>query len=430
MTARRGLGLPLVALLVATSCVATSARTSVRPDSPPGGQATTVFGDRLAFGLRNDPDDLPWMIASGVPWAARYTYLAGGVNTGAGWTTWSARPGEYATAYSRASAAAGYVPIFTYYQLQQSRPGGGTEAERDFANLADPATMRAYFEDFAMLMRALADAPRPPVVHVEPDLWGYMQQRSPSADRIGVSVRSSGHPDAAREPDTAIGFAHALLDIRARYAPRVLLAIHASAWSAGRDIVVSTMEVDPVPLASATGRFLRSLDRASGGWDLVFHDTVDRDAAMSAEMPGRRAWWDPSDQSVPDFARWLSYVHTLSVALDRRIVVWQVPLGNQRYRTMDNSPGHYQDTRAEYFLAHPDRLAAAGIAAVLFGPGIPDATWYTDARKDGITNPDPVTAFGCDRCNIETAQFADDDGGFLRIAVGAYYRNGSAALPN
>jgi hypothetical protein len=156
---------------------------------------------------------------------------------------------------------------------------------------------------------------------------------------------------------------------------------------------------------------------------------IDRDAALAAPAEGRRAWWDPTDETVPDFARWLAYVHALSRALDRRIVLWQVPVGNQRYRTMDNSSGHYQDTRAEYFLAHADLLAEAGVAAVLFGPGIDDATWYTDARKDGITNPDPVSAFGCDRCNTETSQFADDDGGFLRVAVGAYYRSGGAALP-
>ena len=77
--------------------------------------ATFVFGDHLAFGLRNDPADLGWMVASGVPWAARYTYLAGGVNTAKGWATWSAEPGAYATEYAERSLAAGYVPVFSYY---------------------------------------------------------------------------------------------------------------------------------------------------------------------------------------------------------------------------------------------------------------------------------------------------------------------------
>jgi hypothetical protein len=370
------------------------------------------------------------MVESGVPWVARYTYLSGGVNTGAGWASWSARPGDYAATYAAASAAHGYVPVFSYYQLQQSRPGRGpSEGGRDLSNLADAVTMRAYFDDFALLMRVLANAPTAPIVHVEPDLWGYLQQHNPDPETTLVRVASSGQPDVLGEPDSAVGFAHALLDLRDRYAPRVLLALHASAWSAGRDPVVSTADVDPAPLAAATAAFLRKLDRASHGWDLVFHDTVDRDAAMGVRVPGRRSWWDPTDRSEPSFGRWLTYVRALSSALDRRIVVWQVPLGNQRYRTMDNTPGHYQDTRVEYFLAHPELLAQAGIAAVLFGPGIPDATMYTDARKDGVTNPDPVVTFGCSRCNTETAVFADDDGGFIRLTVGAYYRSGAILLP-
>ena len=171
------------------------------------------------------------------------------------------------------------------------------------------------------------------------------------------------------------------------------------------------------------------MDRAPHGWDLVFHDLTDRDAASPQSTAGRRGWWDPTDRTVPDFGRWLAWVHALSIGLDRRVVLWQVPLGNQRFRSLDNTPGHYQDNKAEYFLAHPDLLAAAGIAGVLFGPGIDDATWYTDARHDGITNPDPVKSFGCDRCNVDRALYADDDGGFLRVAVGAYYRSGRVALP-
>ena len=420
----------MAAALVLTACGAIPRNGPWTPAGSPGGEATTVFGAKLAFGLRNDPDDLEWMRQSGVPWAARYTYLAGGVNTNAGWATYGSSPGAYAADYARASAAAGYVPVFSYYQLQQSLPRrGATEAERDLNNLADPTTMRAYYADFRLLMRSLAASGGTPVVHVEPDLWGYLQQHDATATGTVASVRSSGDPDVDREPDNAAGFAHALLDLRDRYAPNVLLAIHASAWGAGPDPIVSTARFDPLPLAQKTARFLRTLDRDGRGWDLVFHDLVDRDAALGAATVERHLWWDATDATVPNFGRWLAFVRGLSVALDRRVVVWQVPLGNQRYRTMDNTPGHYQDNRAEYFLEHADLLASAGVAAVLFGPGIEDATMYTDARKDGITNPPAVTYPGCDRCNTEVSVYPDDDGGFIRLAVGAYYRIGAVALP-
>jgi hypothetical protein len=387
-----------------------------------------VFGDHLAFGLRNDAPDLGWMVESGVPWAARYTYLAGGVNTGKGWATWSVEPGAYATEYADRSLAAGYVPVFSYYQLQQSRPGAGaTEALHDFNNLADTDTMRAYFDDFRLLMRALAHV-RLAIVHVEPDLWGYLEQSRSDAAGIAAKVRSSGDPDVAAEPDTVAGFAQALMDLRDRYAPHVLLAVHASAWGAGADPVVSDAALDAASLGRATAQFIRTLERPDRRWDLVFHDIIDRDAAFAEGKVLGRSWWDLTDRTLPNFARWLVFVGALSTALDRRIVVWQVPIGNQRFRSMDNTPGHYQDNRAEYFLAHPDLLAAAGIGAVLFGPGLDDGTWYLDARHDGITSPEPVSSFGCDRCNREIPSFADDDGGFLRAAVGAYYRGGGVSL--
>ena len=389
--------------------------------------APFVLGDTLAFGIRNDPADLDWMVASGVPWAARYTYLSGGVNTGKGWATWSSEPGGYARDYAQRTIAAGYLPVFSYYQLQQSRPANGaSEGERDRNNLANADTMRAYFDDFRLLMRSLAGVPRA-VVHIEPDLWGYLEQAKSDASAIPAKVRALGDADLT-EPDTATGFAQALLDLRDRYAPNVLLALHASAWGAGADPVVNTTSVDAARLGTATARFLKTLEQPSHRFDLLFHDVIDRDAALAEGKVQGTPWWDPSDKTQPSFARWLDFVRALSTGLERRVVVWQVPVGNQRFRTMDNTPGHYQDNRAEWFLAHPDRLAAAVIGAVLFGPGTDDGTWYLDARHDGITSPEPVVSHGCDRCNRDMPAYADDDGGFLRIAVGAYYKGGGVSV--
>jgi hypothetical protein len=266
------------------------------------------------------------------------------------------------------------------------------------------------------------------VVHVEPDLWGYLEQTHSAPSTVAASVRSSGDPDVSGFPDNAAGFAQALLGMRDRYAPNVLLAVHASAWAAGPDPVVSTKTLDATRLAKETAQFLLGLESKEHRWDLVFHDVIDRDAALAAGKVAGQSWWDATDKTLPNFTRWLAFVRSLSSALARPIVVWQVPVGNQRFRSMDNTPGHFQDNRAEYFLAHADLLAASGIAAVLFGPGVDDGTWYLDARHDGVTNPQPVSAFGCDRCNTEVATFADDDGGNLRLAVGAYYRAGGVAL--
>jgi len=97
--------------------------------------------------------------------------------------------------------------------------------------------------------------------------------------------------------------------------------------------------------------------------------------------------------------------------------------------TENNTDGHYQDNRAEIFLANTSALQAAGIQAVLFGAGNAGQTTYTNAKSDGVTNnggvPTTDLAGGCNACNTHTSSFADDDGGFLRIFVGRFYANRS-----
>src|SRR5205814_1227905 len=62
---------------------------------------------RLEFGVANDPGNLGWMTASGVPWGYRYQYLSAGVNTNQGWETWTSPTGAFATSHMDASSATG-----------------------------------------------------------------------------------------------------------------------------------------------------------------------------------------------------------------------------------------------------------------------------------------------------------------------------------
>jgi len=424
-----------VSLVIVLSCVGVpNARTTDVKSLQPGGTPPSFVGPVLAFGLRNDPDDLGWMRDSGVPWLARYTYLAGGVNTNRGWSTWSEpdKPGEYVARYLRASQDAGYLPIVTYYQLLHSTPSNGyADADRLVGALKNPPTMRYYFADFELLMRTVARVGGNAIIHVEPDLWGYLQRNARGGDAhvVQAAVASSGYPGIGDLADTAVGFARALIRIRDHHAPQVLLAIHASTWGSGADPVTDQSDgLDVGPLAADTARFIRSIGVGSGGFDVVFTDIVDRDAAF--DVSGQAGiWWDTNDVRYPNFARWLRFVRALSAGLGQRLVVWQVPLGNQRYRTLNNTYGHYQDNRAEYFFTHTADLAAAGIVLVLFGAGVDGATTNVDTRGDGVTNPGPIAAPGCKSCNQEIAVVADDDGGFLRSAAREYYALSGTPLP-
>jgi len=109
----------------------------------------------------------------------RYQYLAGGANTGQGWATWNP-DGAFASMYVRDSWAHRQLPVLTYYMLLQSKPAGGDEAHADLANLRNTDTMSAYWTDVRLLF-ARVKGTKPVVVHVEPDLWGYLEQSGETA---------------------------------------------------------------------------------------------------------------------------------------------------------------------------------------------------------------------------------------------------------
>jgi hypothetical protein len=404
--------------------------------APHQARAALTLPAGLNFGLGNDPGDLAWMTSSGVPWRYRYTYLSAGVNTGNGWETWNSPPGQYAAYYMGDSAANGYIPVFSYYELLQSNPSAGSnEGDRDFNNLNNTATMNAYYANFVLLMKTAKTFGGQVIVQIEPDLWGYLEQRANNGSpaSLTASVASSGYADVAGIPNTAQGFGDALLHLRDLYAPNAALGIHASLWATKRDLGTDTdPTLDPNVVADQTAAFLNAAGVASNAYgstfDVVFNDVADHDAGWYGSTSN---WWDRNNVTVPNFARWLTYMTRLHADTGRPLIAWQVPVGNQFFLTMNNSNGHYQDNRAEYFLGHPADLAAAGIAAVLFGKANGGQTNYTDDRGDGITNNggQPTSGFQCAACNVHVSQFADDDGGYLRLAVGAYYASAPAPVP-
>lgn len=377
------------------------------------------------------------MTSSGIPWRYRYVYLAGGVNTSNPWQNWNSPYGAYATNYTNASNANNYIPVFTYYELLQSNPStGGNESDRDYGNLNNGSTMSAYYANFKLLMQVAGSHGKTVVVHVEPDLWGYLEQRASGGDAstLAASVASSGFAEAAGMPNTAQGFAWTLLKLRDAYAPNTILAIHASAWGSGPDIASDTNPaVDAVAEADKTAAFLNSSGISSNPygstWDLVFNDLDDHDAGWWEQQGADNAyfthWWDPTNIKYPNFSRYLGWVAELHSKTARPQVAWQVPVGNQYYLTMNNTCGHYQDNVAPYFISHADSLYSAGLIAVLFGAGNSCQTTYTDAMKDGVTNnggaPTTDSLGYCSACNTHASTWSDDDGGYLRVFVGLYY---------
>src|SRR5205814_5999689 len=106
--------------------------------------------------------------------------------------------------------------------------------------------------------------------------------------------------------------------------------------------------------------------------------------------------------------------------MQKRVMLWQVPNGNQIYRSENNTDGHWQDNRAEYFLnpvsgrSHMQQWANYGVLGIMFGAGAGSQSHYFDYKNDSITNPPAING------NDQLALFPDDDGGYLRLQLGAY----------
>jgi hypothetical protein len=381
----------------------------------------------LELGVGNGPDGAAVLRAS-APIGIRYQYLAGGVNTGTGWATWNP-DGSFVTRYVNESVEQRMLTVFTYYMLTQSKPGQGSgpnELEAVQANVVNVETMRAYFDDLRLFFRRAGAFPNARIVlHVEPDLWGFLHQQTtndnPAASQIVVG--STGQPDIADLPDSLVGFAQAVVRLRDRDAPNVLLAYHVSSWGTGTDLYLGNAldgTVDEVARREAA--YYRGLGAT---FDLVFTEVSDRDAAFKQFVYNDRgrSWWDNDD-----FTRHIRFLSRFVELTQRRAVVWQIPLGNTRMRAMNNTWNHYQDTRVEWLLDDPTRAhlrqyAEAGAIAFLFGRGADGATDSVDAAKDGITDPAPIN--GNDRPSLSAA----DDGGYFHERARTYYTEGPLRLP-
>jgi hypothetical protein len=197
------------------------------------------------------------------------------------------------TRYERESWAAGMIPVFSYYMLLQSKGAGRDEHHRDLAHLRDPGLMRAYWADVRLFFER-ARGTKTVVLHVEPDLWGYLEQAG------SVTLASS--------------FARRFVRLRYELAPNVLLAYHMSGWGTKHDIVY---EKPPNSVCSATRRSQRrSTDRCTRSSTLPSRTSptatpgsVASSGASRTSVPGGSSFfvsadaWRPSTQTEVDLGR-------------------------------------------------------------------------------------------------------------------------------
>jgi hypothetical protein len=397
---------------------------SAGPHPRPGALAPG-WPSTLELGMADPSGGAAALAASG--FGMRYQYLSGGVAGTKGWQSYG--PGaSFIDSYVDESVASGLMPIFSYYMLLQSAPPAarGGEREIDLRNLASASLMRAYFRDIETFLRyAGALGPHEIVLHVEPDLWGYIEQSASGDDASSVPalVSATGLSELRGLPNNAAGLAQAIVRLRDQLAPNVLLAYHLSVFGTGKDLLYSKPSLPEVGrLAARSARFYRSL---KAPFDLVFSELSNRDAAYSEVVlkDHGASWWHAGD-----YARELRYLTDFVRLTAKHIVLWQIPVGNTLMRALDNTPHHYQDNHVQWLLSSPHNrnlraLAKAGVIALLFGGALAGDTCACDAAHDGVTNPPPIDG------NKLRSYSADDDGGYLRARALAYAHAGAIALP-
>jgi hypothetical protein len=314
--------------------------------------------------------------AQAAPFDLRYTYVTGGLSAssacstdcqadarcGQWWGCWqdpSLPPGQRIRDFLQKSQQVTswqgkplhQRPWLTYYQWFYA--SGYKEGAAEVQALDDAQRLRAYLDDWRFLLRTVGNTAV--VLHLEPDLWGFVRDQNADPSKLPAPVRQAGGADCQDQEDSVAGLARCMLKMARTYAPNAPLALHASPW-------YYHMPGD----AQALAQFMNRLGGAQA--DLWVSDPSDRDAGYYQATGMDRSWniWDETKARL-----YLNWSAQLYAAGGKPMALWQLPLGN---RWQNNTSNHWQDNRVEWLFAHTQDVVQAGIGALLFGAGQPDQT--------------------------------------------------------
>ncbi|MEM7802997.1 MAG: hypothetical protein AAF633_27655 [Chloroflexota bacterium] len=371
----------------------------------------------VEIGMQSAPSSAASDAALGVKY--RYQYLSGGAGRNT-WPTWNVN-GNFPLYYIQDSKENGVTPVFTYYMICQATDQCySNEREAIKNHLANQAIMTSYWEELSLFFEKAAEEPGTEVIlHVEPDMWGFLQLASPndSANSYSdpVQVSSTGVAGLSGLPNTLSGLAQGYFALRSYHgASNVKIAYHLSIWGTNVDIGVSDPSESEIrALGDRSANFYNSLGQR---FDMTFVDIRDRDAGYYAYFGDNSAWWN-----AQDYQNNIAYLKQYNSQTGQALMLWQLPYGNTLYRAMDNSWFHFQDNAVETLIGETNYSSLyayedAGLIGILFGIGASGTTCACDAAEDGVTNPEPISG------NNLMSLSADDDGGYFKDRVATYYQ--------
>jgi hypothetical protein len=297
------------------------------------GMGAGIFGDAGTAWFESAAES-----PSDIAWTYGYMYASGDPHEDLEGFDWLAN-----FRLDTAEQAGASIPTVTFYRMLNvglDYGYAGSEAEVVQAMLADPDAVADYLDDFVAVLDVLAARETPPLLHVEPDSWGFMMWAfdgfdgtTGNDDPSAIPVALDGHPDLAGQnfPSDAAGLGQAMIYLRDQRAPDVRLGFHASNFRVGTRPEVVT-------------GFYSKL----GAWDVIVTEPPHMTGSGSNS-------WDTSDEDNQNNLDWL---RTVSDATSLPILIWQT-------YASDAEPylGDWPDNQDNLTL-----LAENGVAGVLWDP--------------------------------------------------------------
>jgi len=331
---------------------------------------------RFAVGLGNDasgndPNEAN-AFTLGPKLDIHYMYLSG-----FGWRTWNSPEGAYVTNYANAAKSHGVVPMFTLYQAAENGEGN-----LDAFN--ESTFMTGYWKGVRVLFQKLGDFGAPAIVHLEPDFWGYAQQKSEDPSKLPMKVGSLVS-ECAGLPETVAGLGKCMVKLARLLAPKVIVGLSASSFGA----YDSSGKSDPARIAA----YLAKVGGAEA--DIIVVETLDRDAGCfetAVDSQCQRSgsfWWDESNVAHPNFHDHLAWAKAIRLGAGKPLLWWQMPLGVPS-GAAGGTASHYRDNRVRYLFDHPQEFAAAGGIGAVFGTG---AGNQTTVKTDGDQFKNALTGY-------------------------------------
>ncbi|WP_043710260.1 hypothetical protein [Corallococcus macrosporus] len=276
------------------------------------------------------------------------------------WQDTTLPPGDYVRGFVSRAQGRGQLPLITYYQ--QLLGSGLGEGEQQLSALNDVSFMRRYLADWRFVVQQVGDAQA--LLHLEPDLWGYVQFFHGDARGVPAQVASANATDCAGMENNAAGLQRCMIAMARKYAPNAKVGVHASPWATRLDVYLNThASFDVAGEARKVADFL--LQAGAGDADFVVVEASDRDAGFY-ESQGEHAWWDATNATRPNFHQAFAWAKAVSERMNKPNLWWQLPVGNM---DLPDTNTRWRDNRVDYFFSHPDEVAAAHSVGFSFGAG-------------------------------------------------------------